>query len=368
MSEEKELPSDTAAVQVHPSCLPALELLLQHGLLTLDPPHTAASQQSMLNAEGHLGVLSMSMMPASTATTTTTAETVAAESKVDEAPPLPNMISSWQAQPQQAVQFDDDGYVTLLDIGGKRLHRGYPCSIKDTIGALSTKLTTLNVAGTDLPRNDMLAILQLPHIRQHLECLYAGGNGWGDDGVMAMATEYFLSSHTHTTQTTTTNLVTLDLRFNDISGSGMTALCERLPSSVQQLYLEGNQVGDEGAAALAKLLEEQATALLQKDGDGSTSMGLREIFLGANGIGPDGAKALANSLRHNQTLSKLYLEGNHIGLEGANAFSSVLEELQQQGKNALKNLYVDNNQIGKDGSKRLAQALNSGTAIGESIM
>ena len=88
--------------------------------------------------------------------------------------------------------------------------------------------------------------------------------------------------------------------------------------------------------------------------------------MGANKIKADGAKSLAETLYKNKHLTKLYLEGNDIGLEGANYFSAVLECLQ--GDTALKHLFVDNNNIGKEGSKRLAKALNSGTAIGESLL
>jgi Leucine Rich repeat len=333
MSEITTIKDDT----VHESCLAGLELMLQHGLLSLENPYTHPSNHEfMLHQQGHLGLLP-------TATTTN------AESKLDEASPLPHLISSWHGQPQPTVQLDDDGYVVFLDLGGKRLHRGFPCSISATMGAFS-RLETLNLAGTDLPWNNHLAeILQLPNIQQNLKCLYLGGNGLGDEGATAMATEFLACAK---------NLNKLDLRFNDIGGAGMKALCQHMPETVQHLYLEGNQVGTEGAVALGELLKKQSS----QDSSGQ----LREVFLGANQIDAAGAKALAQSLHDNQRLSKLYLEGNNIGLEGANAFSSVLEELA--GNTALKNLYVDNNDVGKEGSKRLAKALNSGTAIGDPII
>ncbi|KAG7366413.1 leucine rich repeat LRR-containing protein [Nitzschia inconspicua] len=325
---------------VHSSCLPGLELMLQHGLLSLDRPYTAASEQSMWNEQGKLGLIP------DTLTTTTFA---VAESKVDEASPMPSLVSSWNAQAKQAVQFDQDGYVIFLDLGGRRLHRGYPCSIPDTIGTFS-RLATLNVAGSDLPLPNILEILRQPNLPETLECLYLGGNGLGDEGIAAIATEFLSRSQ---------KLIKLDLRYNDIQAKGMTVLCHELsPTALKHLYLEGNQVGNQGAAALAKLLEEQSSC----DDD----MGLREVFLGANRIESEGANCLAQSLYKNKKLSKLYLEGNNIGLEGANAFSTVLEELK--GNTSLKNLYVDNNTIGKEGSKRLANALNSDTAIGESII
>lgn len=319
---------------VHESCLAGLELMLQHGLLTLEHPNQ--HEATILNQQSHLGLLPTIM--------TSTTERII-ESKVDEASPSPSLISSWQAQPKQTVQFDDDGYVTFVDVGGKRLHRGFPCSMEDTVGTYS-RLSTLNLSGTDLPLKDILTILNLPNVPTNLECLYLGGNGLGDEGATAIATEYLPHA---------TSLRKLDLRYNEIQVAGMTALCNGLLPNVQLLYLEGNQVGNDGAVALSELMKKQSSLPSPREN------GLREVFLGANQIQSEGAKAIAATLYSNKVLSKLYLEGNNIGLEGADAFSIVLEELR--GDTALKNLYVDNNNIGKEGSKRLAKALNSPTVI-----
>jgi Ran GTPase-activating protein (RanGAP) involved in mRNA processing and transport len=171
-----------------------------------------------------------------------------------------------------------------------------------------------------------------------------GGNGLRDDGLQSVVSSNFLSNASH--------LIKLDLRYNDITAKGMTTLCEALQTtSIELLYLEGNQIQDEGVQALADLLVQKTK--------------IRELYLGANQISSNGAKALAQSLYQNKLVSKVYLEGNNIGLEGANAFSTVLEDLK--GDTALKNLYVDNNNIGKDGSKRLANALNSSTVIDDPI-
>ena len=69
-------------------------------------------------------------------------------------------------------------------------------------------------------------------------------------------------------------------------------------------------------------------------------------------------------LATNKRLTKLYLEGNSIREEGADAFTKALTECED---NALKHLFCDNNDIGKEGSQRLAKALNSDTAIGDSL-
>jgi Ran GTPase-activating protein (RanGAP) involved in mRNA processing and transport len=246
--------------------------------------------------------------------------------------------SSW---PPSCIHFDADGYVTLLDLGGKRLYKGFPTSTD--IFEKFTRLATLNLAGTDLPLKDIMSILTI--LNDQLECLHVGGNGLRHEGGETIGT--WLPS--------ATKLVKLDVRYNDMGGDGITSLCRGLKDhpTLLHLYAEGNQMDDAGALAIANLLQESSSSI-------------RELFLGANQIQSQGAKDLAASLRSNNILSKLYLEGNNIGLVGADHFSEVLEELN--GDTSLKNLFVDNNNIGKEGSERLAKALNSATAIGGSLL
>jgi hypothetical protein len=246
--------------------------------------------------------------------------------------------SSW---PSSCIHFDADGYVTLLDLGGKRLHKGFPTSTD--IFETFTRVATLNLAGTDLPLKDIMSILTI--LNDQLECLHVGGNGLRHEGGESIG--MWLPS--------ATKLVKLDVRYNDMGGDGITSLCQGLKyhSTLLQLYAEGNQMDDVGALAIANLLQEPS------------SLSIRELFLGANQIQSQGAKDLAASLRSNKILTKLYLEGNNIGLVGADHFSEVLEELN--GETSLKNLFADNNNIGKEGSERLAKALNSATVIGDSL-
>ncbi len=319
---------------VQESCLPGLELLLEHGLLTLD-----SNEEKRMNHQCHLGVLPIA----------TTTDEDGKDGDLSVPPRSPKLIMSWARQ--QHVRFDDEGYVTLLDFGGKRLYKGFPCSIPATFGSFD-RLTTLNLAGTDLPLQsilDILVAISTPIHHQHFECLYLGGNGLGDEGIKAIVASQCLPRR----------LRKLDLRYNDIQGEGMTALCQALPSSTKYLYMEGNQIGNDGIVALAELLEKCAAA------SDYENVGLQEVYLGANQLQSQAAQVLSQTLYRNKRLSKLYLEGNNIGFEGANAFATVLEELQ--GETALKNLFVDNNNIGKEGSKRLAKALNSSTSIGDAI-
>jgi Ran GTPase-activating protein (RanGAP) involved in mRNA processing and transport len=265
------------------------------------------------------------------------------------------LVSSWSDK----IRFDDEGYVVSLDLGGRRLYKGLPFE-PAVFGTDSfPRLTALNLAGTDLPLTDILAIVS--HIESTIECLYLGGNALGSRGAGAIAASGLFRSET---TTTASKLVKLDLRYNDIGGAGMEAISNALMNttnastnnSVQYLYLEGNNIGDEGCAALSELLSSKSQTVQV-----TSSSGIQEVYLGANAIGPAGAECIASVLRVNKTISKIYLEGNTLGAQGATSFCNVLEELK--GDTGLKHLYVDNNNIGKELSNRLAKALRSDTAI-----
>jgi hypothetical protein len=246
---------------------------------------------------------------------------------------------SWKVQTEDRVAFNDDGKVTTLNLGGMRLRKGLPCppEVFENFSALSS----LNLGGTDLPIADISVILGFLGT---IESLHLSGNGLGDEGAKQIAAWLETTKPKHLTK--------LDLRYNEIGGLGMEALCGQglVHTNVTYWHMEGNCIGDAGCAALLK-------ALLHDD------LKLQELFLGANQIGPHGAICLAIALKknNNSLLSKLYLEGNHIGHAGATALAEALEALE--GTAVLKKLFVDNNDIGKEGSERLAKALNSATAI-----
>lgn len=258
---------------------------------------------------------------------------VPAKTNVDNNAELDKTCAAW---PEAQVAFDDEGYVVMINLGSKRFHRGIKCI--DAFG-LFERLTTLSLGGTDLPAKNTVQVLQ--QVQTSITSVYLGGNGLGIDGAKQIG-EWLSAAP---------QLKTLDLRYNDIAGPGMEALCQKLVNTpVVYLYVEGNQIGDQGAVALATLLKQVDACMIE------------EIFLGANLIESAGTTALASTLESNKLVSKIYLEGNAMGLGGANAFSEMLETLN--GDTGLKHLFADNNQIGKEGSKRLAKALNSSTAIG----
>ena len=125
--------------------------------------------------------------------------------------------------------------------------------------------------------------------------LYLGSNEIGDEGARALAQSEHLAS-----------LTLLDLGNNEIRDEGARALAqsEHL-ASLSQLHLYENGIGDEGARALA-----QSPHLAS----------LTHLDLYDNGIGEEGARALAQS-PHLASLTKLDVRANRIGKEGKRALS-----------------------------------------------
>ena len=95
----------------------------------------------------------------------------------------------------------------------------------------------------------------------------------------------------------------------DLSGSYSTPLllekqvlslaeALRTNSTLTQLYLQYNQIGDTGVGAIAESLKVNST--------------LTQLDLESNQIGDTGGGAIAESLKVNSTLTKLYLGSNQI--------------------------------------------------------
>lgn len=226
----------------------------------------------------------------------------------------PKARTTW---PSFRVHFDDDGYVTYLNLGSFRLRKGI---VGLDAFRMFSKLSTLSLAGTDSPLSDLKVILDL--ITSTIECLYLGGNGYQTPVTHVLA-PWIVSA---------AQLVKLDLRYNDMDSSGLSSLCDGLVgSNVKSLYLEGNRISD--LAALGKVLE-------------CNSCRIQELYLGSNRVHALGAKQLASCLITNRSLRKLYLESNNIGTEGALAFVIVLQKVA--GEVALENLFVDNNNIDRE--------------------
>ena len=152
------------------------------------------------------------------------------------------------------------------------------------------------------PKEKLRAISKALPESPQLRSLVLSLNGINDE----IAAELSAALRSSTSQVTT-----VDLHWNDITDDGAHALAEILRDSkaapIHTLTLHGNLVSDRGAKAIAE-------ALLDR---GPASVCLRVLDLSANDIGDAGAEALAAALASRHThLEELSLYRNRIGPRG----------------------------------------------------
>ena len=127
-------------------------------------------------------------------------------------------------------------------------------------------------------------------------------------------------------------LQSLSLSSNRIGDDGLDVLVQGLPASVQTLHLSSNQIT---LARELSLLRFEALFLswnsLCPSGPGVIAASLADpecqlgtLHLRGTNIGDEGAAILADSLRSNQRLLNIDLEGSNITEMGWKAFSSIL--------------------------------------------
>ena len=136
-----------------------------------------------------------------------------------------------------------------------------------------------------------------------------------------------------------TSLTTLELNSNKIGNVGATDLgeCLKCNKSLTRLELSGNEIGNDGATALGECLKHNTS--------------LTTLILRSNKIGDVGATALGECLKHNTSLTTLNLNSNKIGDVGA---SALVERLEYN--KSLTRLELSGNKIGNDGTAALVVA------------
>ena len=171
-----------------------------------------------------------------------------------------------------------------------------------------------------------------------------------------------------------TYLQTLDLSGNNIGSNGAVALAKGLKhcTNLKKLYLHCNSIGSDGALPLAEGLKccTNLHALnlsynsIGSDGAVALAEGLKcctnlqTLCLSYNTIGSDGVVALAKGLKCCTNLQTLDLLSNCIGSDGAVALAKGLKHCTN-----LKKLYLHCNSIGSDGALDLAEGLKCCTNL-----
>ena len=137
-----------------------------------------------------------------------------------------------------------------------------------------------------------------------------------------------------------TSLTTLELNSNKIGNVGATDLgeCLKCNKSLTRLELSGNEIGNDGTAALGECLKHNTS--------------LTTLILCSNKIGDVGATALGECLKHNTSLTTLILRSNKIGDVGATALGECLKH-----NTSLTTLNLNSNKIGDVGAAALVERL-----------
>uniref|UniRef100_A0A7S2N9H6 Uncharacterized protein n=1 Tax=Haptolina brevifila TaxID=156173 RepID=A0A7S2N9H6_9EUKA len=96
---------------------------------------------------------------------------------------------------------------------------------------------------------------------------------------------------------------------------------------LKHIYLEHNDLRDDGVAALARALTNKATPALRK------------LQLGHNRVTNEGARALAESMNPSPNMDQIFLNNNWIGEAGAIALEAAIGE----GTLTVKELFIHSN-------------------------
>ena len=110
-------------------------------------------------------------------------------------------------------------------------------------------------------------------------------------------------------------------------------------TSVTKILVGDNELGDEGATILCNALSE------------STVTKVQELDLSDNDIGPDGAKAIAALCAVCASVTKILVGANKLGNEGA---TILCDALRESTVTKVQVLDLRMNDIGLDGAKAVA--------------
>lgn len=172
-----------------------------------------------------------------------------------------------------------------------------------------------------------------------------------------------------------TSVEEIYIQGNDGGDVGVKSLCDALlerPGPIKTLDIGNNTMTEEGAQNLAKLLKAKQlveldvynndfgdAGMYQIAGSLKDNKSLTSLDLGGNNVGADGMKALASAIKNCDTLRVLELSYNPMGPEGAKAIAEVSKyDLQ------LETLKVGWCKIGSgDGAKAIGDLIMFNTTI-----
>lgn len=263
----------------------------------------------------------------------------APEQKSQEPPPPPPPTFP-ETDPQfwkQIATFDPSGHISTLSLSANRLHD--LCSKGDVFSSsLLETARVLDLANTDLTAEDIAGILSHCSTTK-LQQLHLGGNALGDEGLRVLANVL-----------PTLSLDMVALRYNDIGPGGAAVLSELILGgcSWNILYMEGNPLGDEGAKAMAKSLANLKEVYLGQTRIGiegakalatevlSSESRLQKLYLEGNDLQDEGARAFWELLEtktdpNQRKLERLYVDNNGIHKDNMLRLGKALNSITMVG-------------------------------------
>eukprot|EP00161_Ancyromonas_sigmoides_P009669 TRINITY_DN239_c1_g2_i3.p1 TRINITY_DN239_c1_g2~~TRINITY_DN239_c1_g2_i3.p1 ORF type:complete len:1507 (-),score=409.47 TRINITY_DN239_c1_g2_i3:10-4530(-) len=202
--------------------------------------------------------------------------------------------------------------------------------------------------GKGLYGEDANAIAEELKVNASLTTLYLDDNEIEDEGASTIAEVLKVNA----------SLNSFGLYNNTIGDVGASKIAEALKvnASLTTLDLHTNSIGSKGASSIAEALNVNTTFYYSFKSNAS----LTSLDLSGNNIGPEGASSFAEALKVNASLTCLELAGNEIGPEGA---SSIAEALKVNA--SLTSLDLGSNSIGPEGASSIAEALEVNASLTE---
>jgi len=226
-----------------------------------------------------------------------------------------------------AEAFQVNGTLVRLHLTGNNLGPAGAAALAEGIVGNQT-LKSLYIGGCGVGATGACDLSAALARNAGLEALYLSHNDIGDDGLSSLAQALQVKR----------NMKVLELGFNGITPRGAAALVHALWGypTLEELFLDNNRLGDDGAKRLA---------------DCVATIGLRHLEISFNGLGKVGIAAIMHVVVSHPRLQALALSGNVLDAEGARAVAVGVKYSK-----ALKKLYLDHTMISQTGETLIARA------------
>ena len=193
------------------------------------------------------------------------------------------------------------------------------------------------------------------------------------NGITSKSIQSFVNIPPHILQ----NMRELNLESNKLDGSACDLLAKAVPSMsrLEDLRLDRNPIGSGGAVEVIKALCGSRVKKLRLSSTGigvpdcealcellkssnSLNTTLEDLSLAFNTIGEEGVTVVAKMLAENKSLTHLWLFGCHISGQGASELAAALCK-----NSTLKHLYLGHNPIGVEGAFSISDMLKHNTSL-----